>query len=57
MADIIVLTLVVAYCVFLIVRGYRKAKCSPSHGCPGGCAGCRGCANSYHSEIFKVKRS
>ncbi len=46
MADIVIIALVIAYCIFLYVRHRRKKKngetgCS---GCCGCCANCGGCA-------------
>ncbi len=47
MADIVIIALVIAYCIFLYVRHRRKKKngetgCS---GCCGCCANCGGCAS------------
>ncbi len=44
MADIVIIALVIAYCIFLYVRHRRKKK-NGETGCSGCCANCGGCAS------------
>ena len=42
-ADLIILTLVAAYCIFVLVRRHKQKKLG---GVCAGCAGCSGCGKS-----------
>ena len=43
MADIVILTLIIGYCVFLIYRGYKNKKAGKPVGCAGCSGNCRSC--------------
>ncbi len=48
-ADIIVVALVLAYCVFVLVRRFKASKQTkenPCAGCCGSCSGCSACCSA-----------
>lgn len=49
-ADILVLSLIASYCIYLIVRYIKKSKNKDINQCTGICPGCTGC-----SSISKLK--
>ncbi len=58
MADFVIITLIIAYCIFLYVRHRKKIKDGTAGTCSGCCAGCSGCSEGCcggvpYSEIFK----
>ena len=44
LADIIIMTLILGYCVYLIYGAVKRFKAGVIQGCGGGCAGCSGCS-------------
>ncbi len=56
MADIVIVALIIAYCVFLYVRHRKKKKEGTAGGCSGCCGDCRGCGGVPYSEMFKDKQ-
>ncbi|HJC31448.1 MAG TPA: FeoB-associated Cys-rich membrane protein [Candidatus Anaerobutyricum faecale] len=46
-ADILILTLVIGYCMFLVCRRHKNKKNSK----PTGCAGCGKCSSYFQIEI------
>ncbi len=58
MADIVIIALIIAYCIFLYVRHCKKKKDGTAGACSGCCTGCSGCEGGScggvpYSEIFK----
>ncbi len=58
MADVVIIALIIAYCVFLYVRHRKKKKDGTAGICSGCCAGCSGCSEGCcggvpYSKIFK----
>ena len=55
MADVIILTAIGAYIVFLVshmIRKRKKAKSSCSS-CCGMCSGCTGCTGAYFDKLIR----
>lgn len=42
-ADIVVLTLILGYCIFLLYKGYKNKKAGKPVGCAGCSGNCRSC--------------
>lgn len=54
-ADIIVLSIIAAYCVFVIARRLKNRSCGCGSG--GDCAGCSCCRDSSCREkIYKLEK-
>ncbi len=54
MADILVLSLVALYSLFVIRGILRKRKQGVCSGCSSGsCAGCRGCSSEYIDSLIR----
>ena len=57
MANIVILTLIAAYCIYLIYKGCKNMK-EGKHpgcaGCSGNCGSCGGCTG--HTEKYKKER-
>lgn len=55
--DIIILTLILGYCFYLIYKQIKKIKNTDKNNCSGLCSGCIGCSSFSHvkDEYYKDK--
>ena len=58
-ANIVIITLIIGYCIFLIYKGYKNHK-EGKHvgcaGCSGNCGSCGGCSAAAGKSQYTKKK-